>query len=196
MLSVVLSLSLGCLFVVAGYLEGRHGTPVRDGVARPAVAGQLPLIGSGATVIQNSSRAVNSPNVIARGPVTVNPPVNPNAPVITYDFNGYWREVSPGKTRLKPGRFPAFQKMHSLYEAHDWKRLVEVCEGEIRSAPTWLTPYLYSGVAYLQLGDGQRGVERLEYVERQAAGNTDYAEATRVLGALRGQHKPNGPAGQ
>jgi hypothetical protein len=129
--------------------------------------------------------------VIAGGPVTVNPPVNPNAPVVTYDFNGYRRESSPGKIKLTAGRAAVFQRMQSMYDAGDWGQLGQVCETEIQAVPAWLTPYLYAGVAYARLGDREKAIKRLEYVEREAAGNEDYSDAARILKLLGSQQKPS-----
>ena len=162
-------------------------------VAAPSTPQRAPLVASGGKVTQKN---VNGPNVIAGGNVTINPEVNPYAPVVTYDFNGAKRVSKSGGSdqQVTAGEaFQAFQKMESLRSAHSWRPLAELCETEIRSAPGWLTPYLYAGEAYVNLAERKKAIERLRYVEKHAGGNQDYAGSTRLLEQLRGLAKPSAP---
>lgn len=141
--------------------------------------------------VNQESHGDNSPNVVTFGEnspatVTINPPQNPNAPVTAWDFNGGRRITQPGKTVLEVGNeFGIFNKMVQLQTAKDWKQLLEVSDGQIKKTPDWLTPYLFSGVALLNLGDREKGIERLKHVKKMAGGNDSYADADRLLGILQ-----------
>lgn len=159
-------------------------TASRAGVKSP-VPSQAPLIGPGAKVVQDSRNAVDSPNVIAGGDVTINPPANTNEWTVRYEFNGRKHKQRVGEITMEDGEVLVFQKIKSLYDAQNWKSLVEVCEAETRAVPEWLTPYLYAGVGYGNLGERERAIQYLEYVEKHAAGDPMYADATRLLKQLR-----------
>lgn len=217
-LAVALSLSLGCILLLVGYMGGRPatstgppGAPPRVAVVVPGagstrqpylrpepraaspaevkspVAPQAPLIGPGAKVVQDSRNAVDSPNVIAGGDVTINPPANPNEWTVRYEFNGRRHRERAGEITMDDGEIPVFQKMKSLYDARDWKSLVDACEAEMKAVPEWLTPYLYAGVGYGNLGEREKATERLEYVEKRAAGDPQYSDAARLLKQLRSE---------
>jgi len=135
-------------------------------------------------VIQETS-GDNSPNIIARD-VTVNPPADSNKPIITYDFYG-GKHIQRGSAfSLEPGEKAVFQEMLSLYKAGNWEALAELCETELHTVPMWLTPYCCAGVAYANLGKRERAIERFEYAEKHAYGNSKYANATLNLEQLRG----------
>lgn len=165
-------------------------------VVSPSASQRAPLIPSGVKVTQKN---VSGPNVIAGGDVTINPEVNPYAPVVTYEFNGFKHVSRPaaGEFTAESGESEAFRKIMSLNEARNWKALAELCETEIRTTPEWLTPYLFAGVAYANLGDLEKATERLEHFNKHANGVPDYAgsyaESTRLLEQLRGQAKPSAP---
>lgn len=137
--------------------------------------------------IKQHSEGPNSPNIVGSGnQVTINPEPNPYAPVVTYDFNGARRETSPGKNVVNAGEeFAEFQQMRTLFSKQDWKALADLCEVEIAKVPAWLTPYLYAGVAYVNLGQKDKAIERLGYVERHAGGNPEYKDAARILKELK-----------
>lgn len=142
------------------------------------------------TKIEATTKAPDSAAVgINTGTVTVNPPVNPYAPIHTYDFNGARRTSEPGKMNLDVGEETiVFQKFVQLQTARDWKGLRDTCEEQIKKAPQWLTPYLFAGVAYANLGDKAKAIERLMYVKTKAGENPDYADAERLLGKLQPQN--------
>jgi len=154
-------------------------------VVAPSAPQRVPLIPPGAKVTQKN---VNGDNYIAGRDMTINPEVNPYAPVVTYDFNGAKRVSKSGGSdrEVTLGEAcQAFQEMESLRNAQRWKPLAKLCETEIRAAPEWLTPYLYAGEAYMNLGDRKKAIERLEYVEKRAANDPQYKDATRWLEQLR-----------
>jgi len=103
-----------------------------------------------------------------------------------YDFNGIWREETPGRTKAVVGdETTVFQNMSNLQTERQWKELLEVSEAQIKKTPTWLTPYLFSGIANANLGNRSAAVERLRFVHTEAAGNLDYADADRLLRLLQ-----------
>jgi len=183
----------------------RPGTATRTTVkkpmsnaASPSASQRTPLIGAGARVTQ---RNVSGPNVIAGGDVTINPRPDPNLPTVVYDAGGYKHVSRPaaGQFSVEPGESAAFPKIKSLNEDKRWKPLAELCETEISAFPEWLTPYLFAGVAYANLGDRANATERLKYFNEHARDIPEYADwvvqSTRLLEQLRGQPKPGAPAG-
>jgi hypothetical protein len=47
-----------------------------------------------------------------------------------------------------------FQHLLDLQNQQRWKELAEASEDQIKKTPDWLTPYLFSGIANLNLGTG------------------------------------------
>ena len=129
----------------------------------------------------------NSPNIIGdKNTVIINPDVNPNATVITYDFRGNRRETSPGVSKLVVGGLDeVFKAMVKLHDERNWNGLRELAEKQIRETPEWLTPALFSGLAHAQVGDIDAAITRLEHVKRMSAGNPDYADAARIRQQIR-----------
>ncbi len=122
------------------------------------------------------------------GSVTVNPPQNPYAPVVTYTFPGDKRVTDQGGSDLYVGaKYDAFAKIGALRKDGKWEELASRCEEEIRDAPEWLTPYLYAGEAYKELGNRGKAIERLEHVAELGGRLPEYADATRWLKELRGK---------
>jgi hypothetical protein len=140
--------------------------------------------------ISQQSHGNNSPNVATFGnnspaTVTVNPEKSPYAPLQTYDFGGARRTSEPGRQSVIAGEETvAFQKLAQLYNTKDWEGLHEASEEQIKKTPEWLTPYLFSGVASMNLGDKERAKHRLTYVKTKASGNSQYADAERLLELL------------
>jgi hypothetical protein len=129
----------------------------------------------------------NSPPIVGdRNTVTINPEVNPNAPVKTYDFNGAERTSSPGNMNVVVGaQFEAFQSMVKLQDEKNWTSLRNVSEQEMRKTPEWLTPRLFAAVADMNLGKMDEAIEYLDYVRKKAGGNPDYANADRLREEIR-----------
>ena len=123
------------------------------------------------------------------GDVTVNPDVNPNAPVIIYDFNGTKHITSPCRISSELNREYDFfqQTLQPLRSQERWQELADACENEISRTPNWLTPYLYSAIALSKLGRKAEAIERLRFVDEKAAGNPDYSVARRMLGVLENE---------
>lgn len=102
-----------------------------------------------------------------------------------YDFNGAKRETSGGRTQVTVGsEFGVFQRMVQLEKESNWKALLELCEQQIQKTPEWLTPYLFCGVAYANLGRRDDAIAKLRYVADNAPGDPNYAEANEILKEL------------
>src|SRR5260370_36935446 len=81
-----------------------------------------------------------------------------------YDFDGVKRDQRPGKSKAIAGsETVVFQRLKDLRKQQRWKELMELSEGQILKTPDWLTPYLFSGIANLNLGNKDAGIERLKY---------------------------------
>jgi hypothetical protein len=137
-------------------------------------------------IVQQHTEGPNSP--IANSPVTINPPVNPNAPVVTYDFDGvrhtqignrFIAEVGEETTR--------FQDMAALEKQRRWDDLRKQAESQIKTVPSWLTPYLFAAEAYANLGNRTKAVELCEYVKKQSGGNPAFNQPADKLLNLLGQ---------
>jgi hypothetical protein len=105
----------------------------------------------------------------------------------TYDFNGAHRQnVGGGRVVASAGaETSVFRNIMQMNEAKAWAQLRDTCENQIRNTPAWLTPYLFSGVALVNLGDLAKAKERLEYVVQHAGADPNYAEAARILEQVR-----------
>ncbi len=105
----------------------------------------------------------------------------------TYDFNGAHRQnLGGGRTSVIAGEEMAvFQNILKLYNDKDWGALKEVCEAQIKKTPTWLTPYLFSGVADVNSNDLAKAEERLQFVVAHAGSDPAYADASRILEQIK-----------
>ena len=102
--------------------------------------------------------------------------------VETYDYNGMKRIQSrPGFIDLEPGENASFQEIHAAYDAKDWGRLGSLCEQEIRKMPSWLTPYLFAGVAYANTNRKDDAIKALTHVVEEAGDDPAYQDAKRIL---------------
>jgi hypothetical protein len=72
-----------------------------------------------------------------------------------------------------------------LHNAQQWQQLAELCDHQIEATPTRLTPYLFGGVAYANLGNRQKAVSLLEHVVEGAGSDPAYQEARPLLEQLR-----------
>lgn len=104
----------------------------------------------------------------------------------TYDFRGNYRSTSPGSiSGVMGARAEVFDRIIELHNSQNWRELSDLCEKEIKATPEWLTPYLFAGVAQVNLGNKARALELLEHVQTNAAGDPEYAEVDGLLDRLR-----------
>ncbi len=104
----------------------------------------------------------------------------------TYDYNGARRETSAGRTGVTAGEeIGVFQGMLELEKNKSYSELIVLCEGQIKKTPTWLTPYLFLGVAYANQGNKDKAIANLEHVLNEAPGDPNYAQARTILDQIR-----------
>ena len=80
---------------------------------------------------------------------------------VTYDYTGYQRTTGPGKITGDPGRTSIYPQIKKLHDEEKWSELIALCQEEMRNAPEWLTPYLFAGVAYANLGNRREAIKLL-----------------------------------
>ncbi|MFO1126359.1 MAG: hypothetical protein U1E25_14515 [Methylocystis sp.] len=109
----------------------------------------------------------------------------------TYDFNGARRKnIGSGKTAVEAGNeMNIFYNIVNLYNEKKWKELNELCERQIMLTPSWLTPFLFSGVALLSLSEYDRAKERLEFVVKNSGDDPSYSDASRLLRELNARDR-------
>ena len=118
----------------------------------------------------------NQQGGITAAKVVVNPPVNPNQRVLTYDCNGTWKSQGPGEHSAmevdtcwpKCEKPKVFDDMMALNNARNYPELMARCEKEIKTTPEWLTPYLFCGLADAASGDLAQLKARLAYYDEHA----------------------------
>ncbi len=93
--------------------------------------------------------------------------VNPNLPTKAYFCKGGWRSVGPGpnigiQMTMNGGEDPSGQQMAKLADAGQFKELLKVCTAQIESKPEWLTPRLFCGLAYAEMGDNVKAKEMVK----------------------------------
>ena len=107
-----------------------------------------------------------------------------------YDFNGARRQSVAGKNSVSVGpEIGVFQQMIKLHDDKIWLQLASLSEEQIKHTPTWLTPYLFSGIANLNLMRLPEGRARLEFVAEKAGSDPNYSEASRILSDLKASGK-------
>jgi hypothetical protein len=74
--------------------------------------------------------------------------------------------------------------MMDMQTHQQWSALRDLSESQIKKTPLWPTPYEFADAAYANLGDQERAIDRLSYVDKHAGGNPDYADASKILRVL------------
>jgi hypothetical protein len=111
----------------------------KGGTANPSVIA-APIIQHDCGVVQNGGTGnTASP--------TCNPPVNPNAGVVTYSCYGNPRNDSVGITTLLDVQPSAewFKRAIDLDRKEQYAALLIHAKAGIKEFPEWLTPYLFAG---------------------------------------------------
>jgi len=78
-----------------------------------------------------------------------------------------------------------FQELQRLETEGQHDAIIQLAGRQIEETPSWLTPYLFRGVAFSNLGRVDEAIRDLEYVVRESAGDAAYSQATVVLEQLR-----------
>lgn len=126
-------------------------------------------------------------HITSVGLVTVNPPANPLAPVIYYDFGGGKHTVTGNRFEAEVGEQTVrFKEMSTLEKLGKWEELRREAETQIKIVPIWLTPYLFAAEAYTNLGNKSKAIELCEFVKKKSGGNQDFDRpADAILASLR-----------
>jgi tetratricopeptide (TPR) repeat protein len=102
-----------------------------------------------------------------------------------YIFNGAKKETFGGNINTVAGEeFGVFQEMVALEQSKEYPALVKLCEQQITKTPSWLTPYLYLGIAQANTGLKDEAIKNIRYVVNNAPGDPEYAEAGKILKQL------------
>jgi len=104
-----------------------------------------------------------------------------------YDFNGTkWVTTGPGHIFIETGlEFEIFKKINELEKQRNYPELKNICEQQIIKTPEWLTPYLYLGLAFANMGNKEKAIEMFEYVLKNAPDDPAYAQAKEFLKKLK-----------
>jgi hypothetical protein len=78
-----------------------------------------------------------------------------------------------------------FQQLQQLISQHKLQQLIDLCEQQIAKTPDWLTPYLFAGAAYADLGQLDRSIERLDFVVKHSGGDPQYRAAQEIIARLK-----------
>jgi len=100
--------------------------------------------------------------------------VNPNRPVTTYDCGGNSSTESRGagvglsvNTSFGGPTAEAFQRMDSLNSSRQYSELLAACTEQKKSAPEWLTPRLFCGLAHFAMGHMAEAKKELNIYDRR-----------------------------
>jgi len=105
-----------------------------------------------------------------------------------YDFWGNMREGSASQLSFKVGGLKKIvNQMISLQEQTNWKKLILLCNDQIKQHPEWLTPYVFMSVAYANQGNTGKAIELLEFVKKKAPDDPEYEKARKLLQELKNQ---------
>jgi predicted Zn-dependent protease len=87
-------------------------------------------------------------------------------------------------TRITNGpEVQVFNQMAILQAQHNFPALLALAEAQIaKTGPQWLTPYLFRGIALLNLGRREESIEVLRFVAHEAPDDEDfYKQAAEIL---------------
>jgi hypothetical protein len=149
------------------------------------LAGALPH--SLTPALDEDGQAPSSADVAGANPLTANLPADPRAAIRMYAYNGARRIFKSGQetSEVSTPQRRLFDQIQEAHQSQNWWLLATLSEGAIKQTPQWLTPYLFAGEAYTNLGKLDRAILLLEYVKKNGAGNPDYDFAIRQATQLR-----------
>ena len=102
--------------------------------------------------------------------------------VSVWDFNGVRREGSAGSKNATGGEeIGVYQELERLQQEKKFTEVVAIATKQITKTPDWLTPYLFRGAAYANLGELQKAAVDLRHVVSSAGGDPTYAQAQVLL---------------
>jgi hypothetical protein len=112
----------------------------------------------------------NAPDSVAVGinSGTINPPVDPNKPVITYDFDGLRRTRTPQGVSINQSEEVFFNQMAENATSKNWNAVLTISESEKSKIPAWSTPYFFSGLARANLCQKDKAISDFDYFIKRA----------------------------
>lgn len=93
---------------------------------------------------------------------------------VRYELNGIRHTSVPGKVTADDAKVGDFQKMNDLAGVQDWPALRDAADAQIKDAPEWPTPYLFAGMAYVNLCDASIGKKDLQQFLEKTTNEDDY----------------------
>lgn len=144
----------------------------------------------GATISATTNAPDSAAVGVNTGTVTVNPPVNPNLAVITYDCGGLKHIRSASAISAEAGKeMAAFTEMGNVSDSHDYNKLLALCTAQMTSHKEWLTPYLFCSYAEFQLGNTDEAKKALSYYDSNKGDNYDIGVCKDLSGYLHSNLK-------
>jgi hypothetical protein len=138
----------------------------------------------------------NGPNGVAvgsnPGTINVNPPINQNQPIVTYDCGGQKHTHSSNMFSSGPGQEnDAFTVMSNLSNSKSYPELLKECNSQINTKRDgeWLTPYLFCSYAEFQTRNIPKSKEFLSYYDNHKGPNYDVGDCQAVSDYLHGNLK-------
>jgi len=123
--------------------------------------------------------------------------LNPNAAVKTYNCYGWARIVSPGASSMFVNKSEdetfRYEKLSSLNNQKKFNELLTECRVQIKTAPEWLTPYLFSGLAYIGLGDRTKAKEMLDEFDSKTGPAYSEGDCKGMADFIRQRTGPTNP---
>ena len=129
---------------------------------------------------------------ITAGTVNLNPPVNPNQPVTTYSCDGQVQRIlgsSPTSAMSIGGCMgdgcPAAVEFQKMAAITDPVKLRLECLAQTKETPEWLSPYLFCGVADIDLGMKVEAGKILDYYQQHTGPAYKVPQCDAMLDKLR-----------
>jgi len=112
-----------------------------------------------------SNAQIGGSNNQATTNCTVNPDVNPYAPVVTYTYHGV-RHITQGVQRSTDDALSLiWDQLSASLNRGDFKTVITIADRQIAENPGWLAPYVFSSNAYAKLCNKEKAIKQLEHVE-------------------------------
>ena len=86
-----------------------------------------------------------------------------------------------------------FKRMLSLRKKKQFKELAYACDVQIKRTSDWLTPYLFQGIASIELGQTNKAIESLHHVCDNAPFDPSYSQAHHLLNQITSTNEPISP---
>ncbi|HEV2492761.1 MAG TPA: hypothetical protein VG204_06770 [Terriglobia bacterium] len=140
------------------------GQPSSSGEAEPLVSSLPPLTPE---IDQPDQRATmtGNENQLTANPSGLGAVASHNSPSEHWGLTSAQDSPSANAVRKK-----TLDRIEQARRDKNWRLMATLSEDAIAQSPQWLTPYELAGEAYVQTGDIDRAIARLEYVKMSGAG--------------------------